>query len=321
MKVLVTGGCGYKGSVLVPKLLAAGNEVTVFDTQWFGVNLPTHKNLRLIKGDVRSITPDSAQWIAGHEAVIHLAAIANDPCGDLDAKLTWEVNVLSTARLADACVRAGVQQFIFASSASLYGIKGGRPVREDDSFEPVSDYNRTKFCGERVLLSYADKFALQIARPATVSGVAPRMRLDTIINMLTMQALETGRITAHCGQFGKQLMRPHIHIEDVTNLYLWLLGRPHVTGPFNAGFTNMSVEALAEVIRGVVPETQVDYTEVVDKRSYAVDSSRLLSLGFVPRFSVPDAVEDIVAAYRAGELKRTPQSINLEWMRSQGIAK
>src|SRR3990167_1692598 len=152
MKILCTGGAGYKGTVLVPKLLAAGHFVEVYDTQWFGNRLAPHHALRVYKQDLREI-----KSIGYQDAIIHLAGIANDPCGELDAKLTWEVNVYATMQLAEHAVRAGVKQFIFASSASVYGIKGGKPVVEETGLEPVSDYNKTKMVGERVLLSYADR--------------------------------------------------------------------------------------------------------------------------------------------------------------------
>lgn len=311
----MTGGCGYIGTALVPKLLSEGHEVLVLDMMWFGNHLAEHERLRVVKYDLR----DGAAPVEGMNAVIHLAAIANDPCGDLDARLTWEVNALATTRLAERCVRMGIGQFIFASSASIYGIKDNRPVTEDESFEPVSDYNKTKLVGERALLSYRGEMFVQIVRPATVCGVSPRMRLDVIVNMLTAQALETGRIVAHCGAFGGRLMRPHCHIEDMTDLYCWLLKRPEAQGPFNAGFENMAVAEIAETIARHVP-TRVEFTEVADKRSYAVDSSLLRRAGFSPRFSVDNAVQDIAAAWEKG-LRRGPKSINLEWMRSQGIAR
>lgn len=311
----MTGGCGYTGAVLVPKLLEAGHDVLVIDAMWFGRNLPDHRNLEVLRYDLR----DGRAPLKHVNAVIHLAAIANDPCGELDARLTWEVNALATARLAARAVEFGVKQFIFASSASIYGIKDNRPVKETEPFEPVSDYNKTKLVGERALLSFKDQIAVQIVRPATVCGLSPRMRLDVIVNMLTAQAVEAGRITAHCGALGGELMRPHTHIEDLTDLYLWLLERPEARGPFNAGFENLSVGALARIIAAEVP-TEVQFTEIADKRSYAVDSSSLRRAGFAPRFSVNDAVREMASAWRSGRLVRKASSINLEWMRSKGLA-
>ena len=316
--MLVTGGCGYKGSVLVPKLLAAGHKLTVLDAQWFGSNLEDHERLEIVIDDLRELK-NAEHWLCGYDAIIHLAGIANDPCGELDAKLTWEVNVLATMRLAHAAAAAGVKQFIFASSASVYGIKDNEPVNELTSMEPVSDYNKTKMVAERVLMSYADKMAIQIVRPATICGMSPRMRLYTMVNMLTMQALEKGEITAHCGESGAGLMRPNTHIEDITDLYLFMLERPWLTGAFNAGFENISAMDTANMIARFVP-AKVNVTTVKDKRSYAVDSSKLLSVGFKPEYRVADAINDINIAFGEGRFRREERCINLHWMRKQGLA-
>ena len=314
MIVLVTGGAGYKGSVLVPKLIEAGHDVVVFDTCWFGCHLKKQpKLLDVLMGDIRT-----DPLPVGMDAIIHLAGIANDPCGELDAKLTWETNVLATMRLAEHAVRSGVKQFIFASSASVYGIKGGKPVVEETELEPVSDYNKTKMVGERVLLSYADRMAVQIVRPATVCGVSPRMRLDTMVNMLTMQALTNSKITAHCGEHGANLMRPNIHIEDITDLYVWMLARPELTGAYNAGFENLSAMETAELIAKHVL-AEISITTVKDKRSYAVDSSKLLKAGFKPKHTVEDAIKRIVSEYEIGDLKDVDESYNLRHMRKNGL--
>ena len=304
MKVLVTGGCGYKGSVLVPKLKADGHEVITLDTGWFG-GTPD------IKADIRTVQIPKA------DAIIHLAGIANDPCGELDGRLTWECNVYATMRLAEQASKLGYQQFIFASSASVYGIKDNKPVVETDDMAPVSDYNKTKQSAERVLLSYADKMAIQLVRPATVCGVSPRMRLDTMVNMLTMQALTKGEITAHCGEHGANLMRPNIHIEDVTDLYVFMLERPWLTGAYNAGFENISAMETAELISKEV-DAEIKITTVKDKRSYAVDSSKLLEAGFKPRWTVGDAIQEIAAQYHCGNLKPDETMTNLSWMRKNG---
>jgi len=305
MKIFLTGAFGYKGSVLLPKLRARGHEVITCDTGWFG-GQPDYKC------DVRSL-----KELPKVDAIIHLANIANDPCGELDAKLTWEVNALATVLLADLAVRAGIERFIYASSASVYGIKDNVPVTEETSLEPVSDYNKTKMVAERVLMSYADRMNVQIVRPATVCGWSPRMRLDVIVNMLTMQALTKGEITAHCGEHGAGLMRPHTHIEDVTDLYCWLLDHPEATGIYNAGFENLSVMELASKITSVVP-AKVNVTQVVDKRSYCVDSGKLLRAGFRPSHTVQDAIEEMVAYYGSGCLRDEPMAYNLSWMRAHG---
>lgn len=307
--VLVTGGCGYKGSVLVPKLLAAGYKVRVVDNQWFGNYLEPHENLLVQQVDIRDIEYMAFKRL---DAVIHLAGIANDPCGELDAKLTWEVNVYATMKLAEV-VKRFKPQFIFASSASVYGLKDNKPVVETDSMAPVSDYNKTKQAAERVLLSYASEMPIQIVRPATVCGLSPRMRLDTMVNMLTSQAVTKGAITAHCGEHGGSLMRPNIHIQDVTDLYIWMLEHPELTGCYNAGFENISAMDTATMIAEEV-EAKINITTVKDKRSYAVDSSKLLNTGFKPKFGVRHAIKEIAGS----GLEPNDSMMNLAWMRKNG---
>ena len=306
MNLLVTGACGYKGSVLVPKLLAAGHQVTAFDVQWFGNELPSHHRLDVIAGDVRDI---HAVPLKGVDAIIHLASVANDPCGDLDPRLTWEISALATMRLADQAVRKGVRQFIYASSGSVYGVKNEPEVTEDLEPEPLTEYNKTKMVAERVLLSYADQMAVQIVRPATVCGVSPRMRLDVSVNMLTMQALTRGRITV----FGGDQVRPNIHIDDITDLYIFLLERPGITGVFNAGFENISIREIAERVARSIP-AEIIVTPSNDPRSYRQNSDKLRAAGFAPRKTVDDAIREIVVAYQRGELKDIDRWHNLKWM-------
>lgn len=306
MNLLVTGACGYKGSVLVPKLLSAGHQVTAFDIQWFGNELPPHDRLAVIAGDVRDV---ASVPLDGVEAIIHLASVANDPCGDLDPRLTWEISALATMRLADQAVRKGVRQFIYASSGSVYGIKSEPEVTEDLQPEPLTEYNKTKMVAERVLLSYADQMAVQIVRPATVCGVSPRMRLDVSVNMLTMQALTRGVITV----FGGDQVRPNIHIDDITDLYIFLLEHPEVTGVFNAGFENISIREIAERVARSIP-AEIVVTPSNDPRSYRQNSDKLRQAGFTPRKTVDDAIREIVVAYQRGDLRDIDRWHNLKWM-------
>lgn len=313
MKILVTGGCGYKGHALVPKLLARGHEVVAFDTQWFGNYLAPHENLCVVKGDVREI--DSVP-LAGVDCIIHLASIANDPCGDLDPKLTWEVSALATMQIADKAKRQGVKQFIYASSGSVYGIKDELQVTEDLELKPITEYNKTKMVSERVLLSYADDMAVQIVRPATVCGFSPRMRLDVSVNMLAMQALSKGKITV----FGGAQTRPNIHIDDITDVYLHLIDHPEVTGIYNAGFENISILDIAKLVTKYVP-VEIEVTESTDPRSYRVNSDKLLGTGFKPKKTVDDAVREVIEKYRSGELKDEERFSNLKWMQKTILAK
>jgi nucleoside-diphosphate-sugar epimerase len=312
MKLLVTGACGYKGSVLVPKLLNQGHEVIGLDIMWFGNFLKPHPNLTVIQGDVRDI---DAIDLTGVDAIIHLSSVANDPCGDLDPQLTWEVSALATMQLADKAARVGVKRFIYASSGSVYGVKDEPQVTEDLVLKPISEYNKTKMVGERVLLSYANDMIVQIVRPATVCGFSPRMRLDVSVNMLTMQALTKGKITI----FGGNQTRPNIHIDDITDLYMFLLDRPDVTGIYNAGFENISIMEIAQrVVRHVPAELVV--TASNDPRSYRVNSDKLLATGFQPKKTVEDAIQEIIAKYRSGELKDEERWYNLKWMQQKSAS-
>ena len=220
MHILLTGGCGYVGSILPPKLLNAGFKVTVVDIMWFGNFLPDHKNLKIIQQDIRNIDDLTMEDV---DVVIHLANVANDPCGDLNPKLSWEVNALATMKLAEWAIGHNAKQFIYASSGSVYGVKEEPQVTEELSLVPISDYNKTKMISERVLLSYKDSIVVQCIRPATVCGYSPRMRLDVSVNMLTMQALGNKRITV----FGGDQVRPNIHIQDITDIVLQSSISPH----------------------------------------------------------------------------------------------
>jgi len=312
MKLFVTGACGYKGSVLVPKLLAAGHEVVAFDIMWFGNFLEPHPRLAVVRGDVRKIEECDLQ---GVDAIVHLSSVANDPCGDLDPKLTWEISCLATMQLADKAVREGVRQFVYASSGSVYGVKEEAQVTEDLELKPISEYNKTKMVAERVLLSYADQMAVQIIRPATVCGYSPRMRLDVSVNMLTMQALTREHITV----FGGNQTRPNIHIDDITDVYLFMLDHPEHRGIYNAGFENISIMDIAERVVEHAP-AKITVSASNDPRSYRVNSDRLLATGFRPKKSVDDAIRELVHRFRAGELKDEERFYNLKWMQ-RGVDK
>ena len=213
-KILITGGCGYVGSVLVPKLLKLNYKVIVLDTQWFGINLKKNKNLTIIKKDVRNI---SSKDLNGVKTVYHLASIANDPMGALDPELTWEISCLGTMKLLEASLKNKVKKIIYASSSSVYGIKKEKKVVENLSLEPISIYNKAKMVAEIILLSYSDKINISIIRPATVCGISSRMRFDVSVNMLTYQALKNKKITV----FGGDQVRPNIHIDDLVDLYIF----------------------------------------------------------------------------------------------------
>ena len=308
MNILLTGGCGYVGTPLTLSLLDHGHKVTVVDLQWFGNFLPAHPNLTVIREDIRNA---DRLPMAGVDVVMHLANIANDPCSDLNSKLNWEVNALATMLLVERAIAHRVPQFIYASSGSVYGVKEEPEVTEDLSLVPISDYNKTKMISERVLLSYQDRIAVNIVRPATICGYSPRMRLDLSVNMLTMQALVNQRITV----FGGDQTRPNIHLQDVIRVYHHFLekGRTH-TGIFNAGFENITILEIAQRVTRHIP-AQVVVTPSNDPRSYRLSSKKLLATGFEPRYTVEDGIREVMTTYRDGRLRDEERCFNIKTMK------
>ena len=306
MKIFVTGGCGYKGTVLIPKLLEKGHFVTAYDIMWFGNNIAKHDRLKIVNGDVRSIQKFD---LVGFDIVIHLSSIANDPCGDLNPKLTWEVSALATMLLAENSLKSGVKQFLYASSGSVYGVKDEEKVTEDLELDPISEYNKTKMVSEKVLLGYSNKMQIQMIRPATVCGYSRRMRLDVAVNLLTMQALTRNRITV----LGGDQTRPNIHIDDITDVYLHFIDNPQLTGVFNAGFENISILDIASMVANKTG-AEIEIKASNDPRSYKINSDKLLSTGFKPRKTVEDAIDEMINFYNLGILKDIDQNYNLRWM-------
>jgi nucleoside-diphosphate-sugar epimerase len=311
VSVLITGGCGYVGTKLTEAVLSrTPHDVTVLDAQWFGNHLAPNPRLTVLKHDVRQI--DDVD-LSKFDAIVHLANVANDPSVELNPYASWEVNVLATMRLVDRAARQGVGHVIFASSASVYGVKSEPDVTEDLELVPISEYNKTKMVAERVILSYRDRLATTIVRPATVCGPSPRMRLDLTVNLLTMQALTNGAMTV----LGGSQIRPNIHIDDLVDVYLFALER-RLDGVYNAGFENLSVLEIANRIAARVP-AEVKILPSSDPRSYRVCSDRLLAAGFAPRKNVGAAIDELVGAFRAGTLTDDPAAHNVTWMKQHNL--
>jgi nucleoside-diphosphate-sugar epimerase len=309
--ILITGGTGYVGTLLTETLLKEGHKITVVDTMWFGNYLEEHKNLTLIKTDILDI--DSIP-MEGIDTIFHLANIANDTTGDLNSKLTWEVNVLASKLLVEKAIKSGVKQFIYASSGSVYGVKEEDQVTEDLDLIPISDYNKTKMISERVFLSYKDQINTVIIRPATVCGYSKRMRLDVSVNMLTMQALTNKKITV----FGGNQTRPNIHIQDMVNVYLHFLENNTLTGIYNAGFENISILNIAQKVANKI-NAEIIVSESNDPRSYRLNSDKLLLTGFKPQFTVQTAIDEISENYNKGILKDEDKYYNLKVMKELGL--
>ncbi len=306
-RVLVTGGAGYVGSNLIPKLLRAGYETSVLDLYLYGddlfAGLRGDPRLTEVKGDLRN-PADVARAVAGCDAVIHLACISNDPSFDLDPDLGRSINYDCFRPLVKASKDAGVRRFIYASSSSVYGIKEGVEVTEDLPLEPLTDYSKYKAMCEDVLNEEREPgFVTVTLRPATVCGYAPRLRLDLTVNILTSHAVNNGRITV----FGGNQLRPNLHVDDMTDLYLQLLEVQDaaVDGKtWNAGYHNLKVREIADMVQAEVgPQVDIVVTPTNDHRSYHVSSEKIRrELGFRAERSVRDAIVDLKTAFGAGKV-------------------
>lgn len=306
-EILVTGGCGYKGTVLVNKLLNMKYKVTVVDLMYFGNYLKPNKNLKIIKADIRCKESYSLDNI---EIVIHLASIANDPCSELNPKLSWEVICLGTQILLEKAKKSKVKQFIYASSGSVYGLKSEEKVTEDLELEPISEYNKAKMCAERIVLSYSNQMITQIIRPATVCGYSPRMRLDVAVNLLTIQALTKKEIIV----LGGEQTRPNIHIDDIIELYIFFIKNPSISGVFNAGFENTSILAIAETIKKKL-DCRIIVKKSNDPRSYRVSSDKILETGYLPKKNIEKSINEMVEIYKKGLLSDLDEYYNIKTMK------
>ena len=321
--VLVTGGAGYVGSVLVPKLLAAGYRVTVLDLYIFGdeplAPVRNNPNLREVKGDIRDQKLLERE-LAGIDAVIHLACISNDPSFELNPTLGKSINYDAFLPLVRISRDKGVRRFIYASSSSVYGIKDEENVTEELDLEPLTDYSKYKALCEDVL--HAERtpgFTTLILRPATVCGYSPRLRLDLSVNILTNHAVNTGTIKV----FGGEQKRPNLHIQDMTDLYVRTLEYPDalIDGQvFNAGYENQTIRRIAEIVKGVVgPQSvKIETTPTDDHRSYHISSEKIKRvLGFEAGHTIEHAVRDLTGAFGTGRIPRAmddPRYYNIKTM-------
>jgi nucleoside-diphosphate-sugar epimerase len=315
--VLVTGGAGYVGHVLTPRLLAAGHTVTVYDSLYFGCRLPNHPKLRVIKGDIRD-TVNLSKALVGQDAVMHLACISNDASFELDEKLSETINFDCFEPLVVAAKAAGVNRFIYCSSSSVYGVSDSPDVTEEHPLVPLTLYNKFKGMCEPLLFKHkSDDFTVTVIRPATICGYSPRTRLDLSVNILTNHAVNKRTITV----FGGSQMRPNLHIEDMVDAYELMLSAPRdiINGEiFNIGFQNHSIAQIADIVKRVVEEEMpegkaidVITTPTNDMRSYHVNSDKVARvLGFKPKRTIEDAVRDLARAFHNHLLQ---QSFDDDW--------
>lgn len=303
MKVLVTGHDGYIGKVLVPMLQAAGHEVVgldnfLYEACTYGPDARPVPSLRL---DVRDVTPRD---VAGFDAVIHLAAISNDPVGDLNPECTYDLNYGGTVRLAEAARQAGVSRFLFSSSCSLYGAGSSEWLDETADFNPVTPYGESKILSEKALHTLADDdFSPTYLRNATAYGMSPRLRGDLVVNNLTAWALTTGDVLM---KSDGTPWRPLVHIEDISRAFLAILHAPRDRvhdEAFNVGRTgeNYQIRDVAEIVQDVVPGSSVAFgaDAAPDIRNYRVNCDKIARVlpDYRPTWTVRQGVEQLYTAF------------------------
>ena len=305
MKVLVTGHDGYIGTVLVPMFQEAGHEVVgldsyLFEGCTFGPDVDDPKALRV---DVRNVAPEH---LAGFDAVVHLAAVSNDPLGDLNPGSTLAINHGGTVRVAEAAKAAGVERFLFSSSCSLYGAQGDDYLDESGTFNPVTPYGESKVLSERDLSAMADDdFSPTYLRNSTAYGVSPRLRGDLVVNNLTGFAFTTGKVFL---KSDGSSWRPLVHIEDISRAFLAALEADRSIvhdEAFNVGATeeNYRIRDVAELVQGIVPDSEVTLSDTAfnDLRNYRVNCDKITDALPAARaeWTVPKGIEQLYEAYLA----------------------
>lgn len=297
--ILVTGGGGYVGTVLSQRLIERDYRVKVLDTFMFGDHLDGHINLVKYKGDIRDHELVN-KALKDTDCVIHLAAISNDPCSELDPEITKQVNYEASKYLIETAKEIGVPRLIFASSSSVYGVKKEPEVTEDLELEPITLYSKLKGEVEKVLFDNgSDNFTTMAVRSATVCGYSPRMRLDTILHIFVNCALNRGKIFIE----GGEQMRPLVHISDIVQFYSLLIeeeNRKIDQQVFNVSSGNYKVQEVAELVRSKIPCT-IEQTNVTDPRSYTLSTKKVSSvLGFKPQQTIEEAADEVKLAFEKG---------------------
>ena len=314
MNFIITGGSGYIGTVLTKHLLLKKHKVTVVDNFWFGNHLKKHKNLKIVKEDIRNFDKIN---IKNTYAIIHLANIANDPTVELNPTLSWEVNVLASKLIADHAVKNKVKKLIFFSSGSVYGVKKENKVTEDLKLNPISVYNKTKMIAERVFLSYKNIIDIKCLRPATVCGLSERLRLDVTVNKLTFDAFYKNKIFVD----GGSQVRPNVNLKDIIRVadHFLFSKKKFKDNIYNMGFENYSILKIAKKIQKKTGAKLI-VNKSVDIRSYRQDSTRLIKTGFKPEYNVDNAIEELIKYFKRNKKSKFgTQNFNLKKMKKLNV--
>lgn len=321
--VCVIGGGGYVGSRLIPQLLRAGHDVTVLDLWWYGQShfIPC-SSLRLITGDIRDRSA-LRHAFKNQDAVIHLACISNDPSFELNPKLGKEINLDSFPGVIDELRESQVKRFIYASSSSVYGIKEQKDVTEETECNPITDYSLFKLCCEDMLKRANLPLDWVIARPATLCGYAPRLRLDLVVNILTIHAI----VNKHIMVNGGRQLRPNLNIKDMAQAYLALLDAPAEKvnrETFNIGFENLSLLDIAKLVQSTLGrKIGIEVKPSSDERSYHVNSDKIFrAIGFKPKYGLVEAINSIATAYHEDKIEKpmsNPMYYNIKRMQELDV--
>lgn len=324
-RVLITGHKGYIGSVMAPLLAEAGYRVVGLDTGYFDACTLVTESVRVpaLRKDIRDVGTEDLQ---GFDAVIHLAALSNDPLGNLDTELTREINYQATARLAESAKTAGVRRFLFSSSCIMYGMSEANVVDETSPLDPRTEYARSKVLAEGALASLAgDRFSPTFLRNGTIYGLSPRMRFDTVLNDLVGTAVTTGRVVVHSDG---EPWRPVVHVEDVARAFRTILEAPREkihNQAFNTGANklNRQIRDLAEIVVGTVPGCTLELRAQsgADQRTYKADFGKFAGTfpDFEFRWSAEEGARQLARQFSVLGLTREDLTgkrfTRLKWLR------
>ncbi len=301
-KILILGGAGYVGTILSNKLASKNYKITVIDNFWFGNFLS--KKIKIIKKDIRFLEKKD---FMNQDIVVNLAYLSNDPLCEVNARDTWETGPLSTYQQLDMSTKMNVKKYIFASSGSIYGLKKEKKVTEDLGLDPITDYNKSKMICEKVIESFNNKISTTILRPATVCGFSTRLRLDVVLNLFCYQAYYDKKIKI----LGGNQIRPLVHIEDMVRSYEFVI-KKNLQGCFNIGFENITVKNIALSVKKQIP-CKIVIKKSNDPRSYRMNSDKILSYGFKPKYNFINAINDLKVNFDRG-FKPSEKNWNLNWL-------